>query len=80
MTREEYNARRYEFAARGERCSLAKTNEQTVRRVRKMAEKKKKLQQRINERYSYEAIAKQTGLSVQTVSNIISRRTWAHVR
>lgn len=80
MKRDEYNSRRYEFAARGEKCNLAKTDEETVKKVRKLAAKKKALLQRINEKYSYQAIADQTGLPVQTVNNIINFRTWVHVK
>ena len=64
---------------RGSCLPQARLSEEDVKRIRAMAERRKKLRRMITARYSNVAIAKRYGVHVRTVEKILSGETWWHL-
>lgn len=81
MTRHEYLASGARLtAARGSELPQAKMDEAAVAEARRLHARKQRLIAKINERYSIEALAERYGVAKHTMTKILTRETWAHVR
>lgn len=64
---------------RGTELPQSKLNETLVRRIREEHAKKERLKKLLDEEHSAAAIAKRYGVSVNTITKVLTYATWRHV-
>jgi len=79
MARGEYLSRAHEFCARGQDLPQAKLLDMDVITIRSAVRQRQNLLKYIDENLSNKAIAKQFGISANTLDKVIARATWSHV-
>lgn len=81
MNRDEFlSGGAYQTAKHGEDLPWAKLNAETVKQIRRQHERKQKLIDRLNERYSAEAFAERLGVHKNTVVKALAYATWRQVK
>lgn len=79
ISRAEYQARRTEFAPRGQELPQAKLTDLDVIAIRSAVRQRENLLNYITEKLSNKALCKQFGVSANSIDRIISRETWGHI-
>lgn len=70
----------YWMAKRGEELPWSKLDAETVKKIRRQHERKQRLIDRLNERYSAEAFAERLGVHESTITKVLTYETWRHVK
>lgn len=69
----------YSASARGEDLPWSKLDEAKVREIRRRHAAKEEAKKKLDEEHSHAALAKEYGVSVNTIGKVLSYATWRHV-
>lgn len=79
LTRDEWEQRRTEYAARGQDLPHAKLLDLDVITIRSAKKQREALLKHIRENLSNAALARQFGVHERTIEKAVARETWNHL-
>ena len=79
LTRDEWEQRRTEYAARGQDLPHAKLLDLDVITIRSAKKQREALLKHLRENLSNAALARQFGVHERTIEKAVSRETWNHI-